>query len=97
MGRSGPRLAPPTAPIVAGCVPTTVVGTRVAPSQDVPFDCRAALLRPRERFQRGCDPLRTAFHASAADLERGQAQILRIRQRVSNTVIGGYSVVLIRQ
>ena len=49
----------------------------------------------RERFRRGCDPLELTLHASVADLEPSEAQVLRVRQRIDGELVGGYSVVLI--
>jgi hypothetical protein len=52
------------------------------------------LLRQRERFRRGCDPLRIPFYAAAQDITDGEAQVLRVRQRIEGVVVGGYTVVL---
>jgi hypothetical protein len=35
------------------------------------------------------------MHASVADLKRGEAQVLRVRQRIDGELVGGYSVVLV--
>jgi len=35
------------------------------------------------------------FHASIADLHPGEAQVLRLRHRVNDEVIGGCTVVLL--
>jgi hypothetical protein len=50
-----------------------------------------------DRFHRGCDPLQIAVHASVAELQKGQAHVLRVRQRVEGDVVGGYTVVLIKE
>ncbi|HZT58308.1 MAG TPA: hypothetical protein VFA21_06715 [Pyrinomonadaceae bacterium] len=89
-------LTPPTTPVVAGLLPPAIAGARLPELKEVPFESRRSLLRPAERFHRGCDPLRIFFHASAQNLRAHQAQVLRVRQRVAGDVIGGYTVVLIR-
>ena len=94
-GRRDPGLVPPAAATVAGFAPPTIAGTRTLDVARLPFDGRELLLRPSERFHRGCEPLRVLFHASARDLKEKQAQVLRVRQRIDGNVIGGYSVVLI--
>jgi hypothetical protein len=82
--------------VVAGLLPPTALNARTVNLEQLPYECRTPLLRQTEKFYRGCDPLRIGFHASAADLLAGEAQVLRIRQRVGPDVIGGYSVVLLK-
>jgi hypothetical protein len=53
------------------------------------------LPRPKERFERGCCPLRIHFHASIGDVQRGEAQVLRLKQHIPGEIIGSYSVILI--
>jgi hypothetical protein len=86
---------PPAVPVVSGVLPAGVAGTPSMPLSGIPADARAHLLRPRERFKRGCDPLAVGFHASVADLRPDQAQVLRVRQRLDGDLVGGYSVVLV--
>ncbi len=94
-GKQDPGLQPPTGPVISGFLPPEAIGSRLPSITDLPPDCREPILRPRERFHRGCDPLQIPFHASVQDLKANQAQVLRIRQRVDGDVIGGYSVVLL--
>ena len=61
---------------------------------DLPYEARS-LVHPRESYERGCCPLRMHFHASIADLGPGEAQVLRLRHRVNDEVIGGCTVVLL--
>jgi hypothetical protein len=95
-GSRTPGFVPPSGGVLAGLLPPTALNARVVSLQQVPPACRAPLLRPRERFHRGCDPLRIEFHASAQNLKSHEAQVLRIRQRIGSDVIGGYSVVLLK-
>lgn len=62
---------------------------------DLPFSARNTLLRSREKINRGCDKLAIPFHASIQDMKHGEAQVLRVRQRINGELIGGYTVVLI--
>jgi hypothetical protein len=61
---------------------------------DLPYEARASL--PHRRVVRArMLPLRMHFHASIADLGPGEAQVLRLRHRVNDEVIGGCTVVLL--
>jgi hypothetical protein len=94
-GRADPGLVTPADRVVAGFLPPGVPDARRLSLADLPYKARASLLRPRESYERGCCPLRMAFHASIADLQPGEAQVLRLRHRVEGEVIGGYTVVLL--
>lgn len=96
-GKQDPGLEPPTTLVISGFLPPETIGSRLPSIKELPFDCRGPILKPRERFHRGCDPLQLPFHASVENLDAGQAQVLRIQQRVNGDVIGGYSVVLLGQ
>jgi hypothetical protein len=37
------------------------------------------------------------FHAVAENLEKHEAQVLRIRQKVAGEVVGGYTVLMINK
>ena len=94
-GRPNPGLVTPGLPVVAGFLPPGVP----APGGS---SCRISRRRPgvrscvpAERFERACCPLRIHFHASIGDMKRGEAQVLRLRQRVQGEIVGGYSVVLL--
>ena len=87
--------APPAGTVTAGVLPPTVPGVMPMRLAEMPQECRSFLLRMRERFERGCEPLRVSLHASAKDLAAGEAQVVRVTQRVESDVIGGYSVVLL--
>jgi hypothetical protein len=96
-GSRNPGFRAPTAEVTAGFLSPEPVGARVLSLAGVPQEARASLLRPKERFRRGCDPLRIPFHASVPELKVGEAQVLRVRQRVDGDVVGGYTVVLARR
>ncbi|HEY8314973.1 MAG TPA: hypothetical protein VIG51_12500 [Candidatus Baltobacteraceae bacterium] len=81
--------------VVAGFFPPTIRNAPTLHLDDVAFDCRKPLLRRRERFHRTCEPLQMTFHASSEHLEKGEAQILRLRQTLDGEVLGGYTVVLL--
>jgi hypothetical protein len=95
-GNRNPGFGTPSAPVSAGFFPPNPEGTRVPSLTQLPPDLRAQLLKPRERFHRGCCPLKISFYASATNLKPREAQVLRIRQRLGSEVVGGYSVVLIK-
>jgi hypothetical protein len=95
-GRADPRLAAGSARVVAGFLPPTAWGARAPRVRDVSFEHRPSLLHASEQFHRGCDRLQAAFHASVEGLQRGEANVVRVRQRVDGKVIGGYTVVLMR-
>jgi hypothetical protein len=94
-GRPDPGLVSPARPVTAGFLPPTVPASRRLKLQNLPQEAKGSLLRPRERFERICCPLRVHFHASIGDLDQGEAQVLRLRQRVQGEIVGGYSVVLL--
>jgi hypothetical protein len=56
---------------------------------------REHLLRPKEIVQRGCDPLSIQFHSGIDDMHPGEAEVVRIRQKMNGATIGGYTAVLI--
>jgi hypothetical protein len=95
-GNRNPGFGPTATPVSAGFFPPSADGTRVPSLSHLPLDLLAPLLKPRERFKRGCCPLKITFYASAPSLKPHEAQVLRIRQRVGGDVVGGYSVVLIK-
>lgn len=95
---SGSRSAhfqPPSHPTVAGLLPVQARGARVLDLAHLPSAQRGHLLRSRETVARGCDPLAVPFHAGIADMRPGEAQVLRVRQKVGGATVGGYTVVLI--
>jgi hypothetical protein len=83
--------------IAFGLMPPTAPGSRVPTISGLPLQHIGKLLRTRERFQRGCEPLSVSFHASAENLDKKQAQVLRIRQKVAGEVIGGYTVLMVNK
>jgi hypothetical protein len=95
-GKRVPGFNPPTNKVIAGLMPPTAMNTRPLAIEELPAECRSPLLRLRERFHRGCDPLRISFHATAQELLQHEAQVLRIRQKVGSDIVGGYSVVLLK-
>jgi hypothetical protein len=94
-GTRTPGLRAPAGGITAGLLTPHPGGAAPIDVAAVPPDCRGPLLRSRTRFPRGCDPLRVPLHAYAADLRRGEAQVLRVRQQLDGTLVGGYTVVLL--
>jgi hypothetical protein len=94
-GRNDPGLQPPANPVAYGLLPATVANGRLQKLSDIPFEARAKLLQVHERVARGCDPQAIPFHASIGDIHRGEAQVLRVRQKLGGDVVGGYTVVLI--
>ncbi len=94
-GSATPDLSPPTKAVLAGVLPATPAGARSLNVSTLLAACRPALLRPKERFHRGCDPLSVGVHASVDDLKPKEAQVIRVRQRLGGQLIGGYSIVLI--
>jgi len=81
--------------VSAGLLPVTVAGARVPDLGKLPDAARVELLRLRERFPRGCDPLRIGLHVSSPNVGANEAQVVRVRQRLDGDLIGGYTVVLI--
>jgi hypothetical protein len=95
---AGSRSVQFSAPVqhpVFGLLPAMPRESRRLDVSHLHIDQRASLLRRRESVQRGCEPLSMQFHASISDMHRGEAQVLRVRQRLNNIVVGGYTVVLI--
>ena len=93
MGGVVPRKA--VGPLTAGLLPPTMAGARRVDLAGLALGDRARLLSKRERFQLGCDRVQIGLHA-AADLEAGEAHVVRIRQRVEGTLVGGYTAVLVK-
>ena len=92
---ANPQLHVPASPVVTGMLPPHPSASRKQPISDLPFEARKTLLRPREKVNRGCDKLVIPFHASIEDMKHGEAQVLRVRQRMNGDIVGGYTVVLI--
>jgi hypothetical protein len=96
-GSNNPGLVPVNGEIVSGLLPPVAAGRNLPKLKETDFDARKPHLSPQEHFHRGCDRLQVGFHASVQDIAAGQAQVMRIRQRIDGNAIGGYSVVLIRE
>jgi hypothetical protein len=94
-GKANPGLVATTQPINYGFLPPTAPASRRLALSTLSAEARAELLKPRERFERGCCPLRVQFHAGIDDLTGREAAVLRLRQRVDGQVVGGYTVVLL--
>jgi len=92
---ANPQLHVPASPVVTGMLPPHPSASRKQPIADLPFEACKTLLRPREKVNRGCDKLVIPFHASIEGIKHGEAQVLRVRQRMHGDIIGGYTVVLI--
>jgi hypothetical protein len=93
-GNRKPGFRAPAQLVVAGLLPPMPDGMELPDIDALPPDCRQPLLRPRERFRRGCDPLRIPFYAALPDVGEQEAQVLRVRQRIEGVLVGGYTVVL---
>lgn len=85
----------PTQPVIAGLLPATLRGSRTLDVSSLPADQRGVLLRQHETVQLDCAPLSMQLHASIANMKPGEAHVLRVRQRVANRLVGGYTVVLL--
>jgi len=96
-GTRNPGFKSPVNPVISGFLPPTAEATRLVNLTQVPVASRGPLLKPREKFHQGCCPLQIAFHASIEDMNPHEAQVLRVRQRLAGEVVGGYSVVLLKQ
>jgi hypothetical protein len=92
--RRNPGLSPPAGQVTAGLLPPAPTGA-ARRSLGLEPGRGTALLSEREQFRRGCDPLELTLHASVDDLRPGEAQVLRVRQRIDGELVGGYSVVLV--
>jgi hypothetical protein len=94
--RRDPGLVRPFQPVSTGLLPPAPVGS-ARRALGLEPGAGAALLKDREVFHRGCDPLELTVHASVASLDANEAQVVRVRQKIDGEVVGGYSVVLIGQ
>jgi hypothetical protein len=92
-GGTMPRTA--RSSLVAGLLPSTLAGARRLDLSSLATAQRALFLSTHERFELGCDPVRIGVHA-AGDLEHGEAHVVRVRQSVEGTLVGGYTVVLLK-
>jgi hypothetical protein len=95
VGPGGTPLRPSPAPAAAGLLPPSPSGSRRVSVGPLGAEAKGALLRERESFDLGCDPLQIGLHASA-DLQPGDAHVLRVRQRTAGVLVGGYTVVLVK-
>jgi len=93
--RRNPGLVPPTEHVSTGLLPPAPLGAGRRVLGLEPGAGAEALLTSHERFHRGCDPLELTLHVSVANLERDEAQVVRVRQRIDGELVGGYSVVLV--
>lgn len=93
--RRDPGFVAPAEQVSVGLLPPAPAGAGRRALGLEPGAGADALLTQRERFRRGCDPLELTLHASIANLERNEAQVVRVRQHVDGEVAGGYSVVLV--
>jgi hypothetical protein len=82
-------------PPLAGLLPPTVAGAHRIDLSGLSIEQRKSFLSDRESFRLGCDPVQIGMHASA-DLKKGEAHVVRVRQRVEGTLVGGYTVVLLK-
>jgi hypothetical protein len=94
-GPNGAAPRPAATPLLAGLLPPTMPGARRIALSGLGADQRKSFLSDSERFYLGCDPVQIGFHA-AADLEQGEVHVARIRQHVEGTLVGGYTVVLVK-
>jgi hypothetical protein len=83
-------------PVIAGLLPPGPSGSRVLDLAGITPACRQSLLKPRESFHQGCDPLQIQFHASAADLSTGEAAVLQIQETIGDAMTGAHTVMLMR-
>jgi hypothetical protein len=97
VGKRHTGLHPASTRPLTGLLPPSAPGSRAVPLHKLRHDARGLVLSRKERFDRGCDPMRIAFHASIEHLDPGQAEVVRIRQKINGALIGGYSVVLMKK
>jgi hypothetical protein len=95
IGPHGKALKPASNRVSAGLLPPTVAGARRVEVTKLGPETMASILRDRERFDLGCDALQIGFHATA-DIGDGEAHVLRVRQRTDGILVGGYTVVLVK-
>jgi hypothetical protein len=95
-GSRSPGYRPASRPASAGFLPPAADGTRVPKLSQVPGHLWAGILKPQERFERGCCPLKISFHANAPELQHHEAQVFRIRQHAGGELVGGFTVVLLK-
>lgn len=95
IGPHGKALKPASNRVSAGLLPPTVAGARRVEVTKLGPETMASMLRDRERFDLGCDALQIGFHATA-DIGDGEAHVLRVRQRTDGILVGGYTVVLVK-
>lgn len=95
VGPRGEALKPASTSVTAGLLPPTIGGSRRVGITKLGSEAMAAMLSDRERFDLGCDPVQIGFHASA-DIGVGEAHILRVRQRTYGILVGGYTVVRVK-
>jgi hypothetical protein len=93
VGQGKNALKPASTAVSAGLLPPTVAGSRRL--TNLGSEAMASMLSGREQFDLGCDPLQIGFHAWA-DLNDGEAHVLRVRQRTAGVLVGGYTVVLVK-
>ena len=93
-GKADPGLTAPAAGVVTGLMPPSIAGARLTDVAGLPANVRGTLLNQAEKFERGCDPLQIAVHASIQNVGPHEAQVIRVRQRIYGEVVGGYSLVL---
>jgi hypothetical protein len=91
-GQAMPTTA--STPVLAGVMPPSLAGARTIDLSSLSPDERKPFLSRRERFRLGCDPASIGVHAATDGLQAGQAQVVRVRQRRDNEVVGGYTIVL---
>jgi hypothetical protein len=94
-GPGGVVPRPAATPLLAGLLPPTMPGARRIDLSGLATEQRRPFLSDSERFHLGCDPVQIGFHA-AADLEQDEAYVVRVRQHVEGTLVGGYTVVLVK-
>jgi hypothetical protein len=95
VGPTGTPVATATEPLAAGLFPPSLRNAPLLALDKIALESRSLLLRPGETFDRGCDPVSVGFHASVESLKPNEGYVVRIRQRVDDQVVGGYSVVLL--
>ncbi len=95
VGPGGTPIATATEPLAAGLFPPSLRDVPILALDRIAFDCRPPLLRSSETFDLGCEPAKVGFHASVETLKPGEGYVVRIRQRIDDQIVGGYSVVLL--
>jgi hypothetical protein len=97
MRRNHGLRAPAITPLVGITPPTAVLdgGATGLNLAALPEDALARLLVQRHEFQRSTDPMQVTLIAHAPKMAANEAHVARVQLTQENTVIGGFTVILL--